>query len=297
MHSWELSERILRVASLSQLESDAAQYVRLLGFEHHVYVLKMPRALGNQSVGDYQLHNLHNEAWQSLYGGWNDVDQPVTDVRVEYARAGLPATSWSVDRGVAHTRADLARGARGVLRAANAVGLRGGITIPIAEPGISWGLMTFSTSATSNLRALAPLVAPALYFASCLNASVRRLLGKSSATPSLSAREREILRWVAAGKSSWEIACILSLSEHTVNYHLQRSARKLHVHGRQAACARLGAQSDRDLARRSRGEGIATAVLRPARTGAVNWPCPASSGLARRTRDCSRWSCDNHHHR
>ncbi len=238
MHSWELSERILRVASLSQLERDAAQCVRLLGFEHHVYVLKMPRTLGNQGAGDFQLHNLRDEAWQSLYGGWNDVERAATDVRVEHARAGLPATAWSVDSGVAHTRADLARGARGVLRTANAVGLRGGVTIPIAAPGISWGLMTFSTSATSNLRELAPLVAPALYFASCLNASVRRLLGASTETPSLSTRECEILRWVAAGKSSWDIAGILSLSEHTVNYHLQRSARKLHVHGRQAACAR-----------------------------------------------------------
>lgn len=238
MQPWELSERILRVASLSQLEEQVAQGVRQLGFEHHALVVKMPHAPGVQGAGDYQLHNLKGEAWQSLYGGWNDPNKPSTDVRIQHARAGLPATSWSVDTGVAHTRADLARNARGVLRSAHAVGLRGGITIPILAPGVSWGLMTMSTSRTNNLRELAPLVAPALYFASCLTASVRRLQGKRAPAPQLSERECDILRWVAVGKTSWDIACILSISEHTVNYHLQRVARKLNVHGRQAASAR-----------------------------------------------------------
>ncbi len=238
MHPWEFSERILRVTTLSQLERDTAQCVRLLGFEHHVYVLKMPRARGEQDAGDYQLHNLDDGAWQALYAGWNDASQQLTDVRVKHARAGLPATAWSVDAGVANTRADLARSARSVLRTANAVGLRGGITIPLSSPGISWGLMTFSTPSTSNLRDLAPLVAPALYFASCVNASVRRLLGSAAPAPALSSRECEILCWVCVGKTSWDIARILSISEHTVNYHLQRAASKLRVHGRQAACAR-----------------------------------------------------------
>lgn len=238
MHPWEFSERILRVASLPELERDAALCARQLGFEHHVYVVKMPRPLGTGDASDYQTHNLSSDAWQTLYGGWNDEQRSATDVRIQHARAGLPATSWSVDAGVAHTRADLARGARSVLRSARAVGLRGGITIPIASPGINWGLMTFSTQATGNLRDLAPLIAPALYFASCVAASVRRLHGSTSPPPALSTRECDILSWVSVGKTSWDIARILSISEHTVNYHLQRAAKKLSVHGRQAACAR-----------------------------------------------------------
>ena len=35
----------------------------------------------------------------------------------------------------------------------------------------------------------------------------------------LSHREREILQWTADGKSSGEIAIILSISESTVNFH------------------------------------------------------------------------------
>jgi Autoinducer binding domain len=166
MLPWEFSERILRVASLSDLERDAAQYSRLLGFEHHAYVLKMPVPVCDQDAGDYQLHNLNGEAWQALYGGWNDEERQSTDVRVRHVRAGLPATSWSVDAGVSHTHNDIARSAQGILRTAHTVGLRGGVTVPIFSPGASWGLMTFSTQNTSNLRDLAPLVAPALCFLS-----------------------------------------------------------------------------------------------------------------------------------
>ncbi|QXI26844.1 autoinducer binding domain-containing protein [Pseudomonas vanderleydeniana] len=42
----------------------------------------------------------------------------------------------------------------------------------------------------------------------------------------LSTREAEILRWIADGKCSRSISEILSLSEHTVNYHVKSIQRK-----------------------------------------------------------------------
>ena len=45
----------------------------------------------------------------------------------------------------------------------------------------------------------------------------------------LSRRELECLRWSAAGKSSDEIAIILSLSSHTVTAYLKTAMKKLHV--------------------------------------------------------------------
>jgi LuxR family quorum sensing-dependent transcriptional regulator len=41
--------------------------------------------------------------------------------------------------------------------------------------------------------------------------------------PPLSPRERECLKWVAAGKTDWEIGEILSLSEKTVNIYVERA--------------------------------------------------------------------------
>jgi DNA-binding CsgD family transcriptional regulator len=43
----------------------------------------------------------------------------------------------------------------------------------------------------------------------------------------LTGREISCLRWVAKGKSSWEIGGILRISEHTVNFHVKNAMAKL----------------------------------------------------------------------
>jgi DNA-binding NarL/FixJ family response regulator len=61
----------------------------------------------------------------------------------------------------------------------------------------------------------------------------------ASAFPGLSTREVEVLGLLAEGLRYDEIAVRLSLSVRTVNSHLQRIYRKLHVHSATAAVARL----------------------------------------------------------
>jgi len=53
----------------------------------------------------------------------------------------------------------------------------------------------------------------------------------------LSARELECLRWAAVGKTSWETALILGVSERTVNFHFGNVFGKLKVNNKQAAVA------------------------------------------------------------
>jgi DNA-binding NarL/FixJ family response regulator len=53
----------------------------------------------------------------------------------------------------------------------------------------------------------------------------------------LTARQAEVLRLVAAGKSNREIATELVISEHTVARHLQNMFMKLDVSSRSAATA------------------------------------------------------------
>lgn len=50
--------------------------------------------------------------------------------------------------------------------------------------------------------------------------------------PKLSAREQEILKWCAMGKSSWEIGQILNCTEAGVNYHFCNIRRKFGVSSR-----------------------------------------------------------------
>lgn len=53
----------------------------------------------------------------------------------------------------------------------------------------------------------------------------------------LSLRELESLRWISLGKTSWETAAILGVSEHTVNFHVRNVCSKLQAPNRQAAVA------------------------------------------------------------
>lgn len=54
----------------------------------------------------------------------------------------------------------------------------------------------------------------------------------------LSNREKECLLWTAEGKTSWETANILGVSERTVVFHLQNAAKKLKSTNRIQAVAR-----------------------------------------------------------
>jgi DNA-binding NarL/FixJ family response regulator len=70
-------------------------------------------------------------------------------------------------------------------------------------------------------------------------ARVEALARKAAATTAsgLTAREVEVLRLVAAGKTNHEIAAELFLSDHTVRRHLQNIFAKLDVSSRAAATA------------------------------------------------------------
>jgi DNA-binding CsgD family transcriptional regulator len=48
-----------------------------------------------------------------------------------------------------------------------------------------------------------------------------------AATPRLTPREAEILRWTMDGKTTWAVGNILGISEATVNFHLRNVFRKL----------------------------------------------------------------------
>jgi LuxR family quorum sensing-dependent transcriptional regulator len=59
---------------------------------------------------------------------------------------------------------------------------------------------------------------------------IRALHGEAApANPKLTAREREVLTWAAAGKTAWETSEILNLAEKTVRTHLESIRRKLNV--------------------------------------------------------------------
>jgi DNA-binding CsgD family transcriptional regulator len=74
-----------------------------------------------------------------------------------------------------------------------------------------------------------------------MHEAVRRLAFPKEPAPVeilLTARERESLLWVIGGKTSWEIAKILGVSENTVIFHINNAKRKLDANSRTQAAAK-----------------------------------------------------------
>ena len=55
-------------------------------------------------------------------------------------------------------------------------------------------------------------------------------MGEPPASPTLTAREREVIQLLAEGKSSKEVACVLNLSTKTAETHRSNIMRKLDIH-------------------------------------------------------------------
>ena len=64
---------------------------------------------------------------------------------------------------------------------------------------------------------------------------MRSLLRPHPIKKVLTDREREVLAWIAMGKSSWETSVILGLSERTVNWFIAEAAQKLDASNRTQA--------------------------------------------------------------
>lgn len=121
-------------------------------------------------------------------------------------------------------------------------GLKNGISMPIHSPQGELGV--FSLALDRRLVAAQDVTQHAMPYvqllASHLHEAVRRVFELASPVGKLqlTTREQECLRWIADGKTSWEIGQLLGMSERTVNFHLNNAMVKLDVCNRQHAVAK-----------------------------------------------------------
>lgn len=125
-----------------------------------------------------------------------------------------------------------------VMNQASEHGLKEGFSVPIYS---SSGEQTCITMGGGNLD-IPPRGRNAIHLVSIYSCHRAQQLGSpfsgsfaSRKTYVLSGRERECLRWVARGKTDWEVGEILKISEHTANAHVRRAMHKLDAYTRTQA--------------------------------------------------------------
>lgn len=103
-----------------------------------------------------------------------------------------------------------------------------------------FGFSKIPGSLTPRHANLLEMLVPHLHVAliRALNGVKKKPRTSKAKPPSLTKREHEILQWLGSGKTNWEIAQVLNISEHTVKNHVQRVLVKLKVNTRAQAVAK-----------------------------------------------------------
>ena len=209
----QFDERAGRCTSQAELAALLGDAVRELDFDH--FALLHHASLRAGGAGLIRLDNYPSGWSLELVASGFAVDDPVhlacgrTNIGFAWGQLGalVPLTS--------RHRQILARSARH--------GLGEGFTVPANVPGEPGGSCSFAVRQGRRLP-MRNLACAELLGAHAFGAA-RRLRGYPAfgAHPHLSRRELQCLRLVAAGKTDWEIACILGIGEATVRQYVKRA--------------------------------------------------------------------------
>lgn len=120
-----------------------------------------------------------------------------------------------------------------------AYGLEYGVTFALHGPQGQFGTLSLSLEA-SDIDQAQWLIRRQMGILlmlrdAVLQAALRVMAQTPAAQIKLTQREKEILRWGAFGKTSWEISNICSCSEANVDFHFKNIRRKFSVSSRSAA--------------------------------------------------------------
>lgn len=191
------------------------------GLEQYGFCACLITQLPLTRVSRWQEHILANCWPQEWYQHYNAIGHFRHDPCVAQCRRTADPFLWSEV-----SRKNLVAPARWVLDEATEFGLRQGICVPVHAPFAPPAVVTMSGEIVDLEPATRHIVC--LLARQALQAVSRLRSGSGdSAMPVLSGREREVLRWVADGKTAWEVSRILCLSEHTVLTHQRNAKQKL----------------------------------------------------------------------
>ncbi len=218
-------DKLRSAPDLSAIATILEDALKRFGFDRYAYLLIHPPG------GPYEPVYIGNypETWSEHYVANDYVN---IDPVMPAATAAIVPINWQE----LYARLPTRSAQRRVLDEAGDFGLRGGITVPVHGPGTGFATMNVAANVPDQSfgelwrqnRHLLHLIA--LYS----HEAVTRV-GTGPAPrkiPQLAPRERECLLWTARGKTAWEVAGILGLSQETVVHYLKAAAAKLGVHNK-----------------------------------------------------------------
>lgn len=226
MESWQE----IQIQSLLSTENEIELFAALsraaneLGFEYCAYGMRMPLSISKPKV--FMLNN-YSQDWQQRYVQENYL---AVDPTVAHGTRSVMPLVWT-DK--------VFSSCRPFWEEARAHGLRVGWAQSCYNAMGVGGLLTLARS-HDNLSAkeLGDRSLRMTWLAQAAHEGMARLLVSKlmpEASVELSAREIEVLRWTAEGKTSGDVREIMQISERTVNFHINNTLIKLGAANKTAA--------------------------------------------------------------
>lgn len=221
---------LLSIESEKELFDRVAEAARQLGFEYCAYGIRMPVPISRPKVA---LFNNYTAQWQRCY---EERHYLAVDPTVRHALSSTLPVVWS-NR--------LFESATEMWEEARSHGLRVGWAQASRDQCGAVGLLTLARSMEElTTHELTAHQAQMSWLAQYAHAGMTRLLTPRLAPESrtvLTAREKEVLRWTAEGKTAYEISQILCVAERTVNFHINNAIIKLNTSNKTQAAVKASA--------------------------------------------------------
>ncbi len=208
-------ETLLTANNETEFFAALSAAARELGFDHCAYGMRLPWPITSPKL---VLVNNYSAEWQQRYA---EKGYLAVDPTVQHGMKSVLPLVWT--ESVFEGCRDFWEDARGhglnvgmAQSSYNAMGVGGLLTLARSHEALS----------EAELRKNALKVQWLTQYAT---EGMTRLVqaNKEADTPSLTAREVEVLRWTAEGKTSSEVGQIMNISERTVNFHINNSLVKL----------------------------------------------------------------------
>ncbi|HYD80170.1 MAG TPA: autoinducer binding domain-containing protein [Paucimonas sp.] len=221
---------LLDIQSEEDLFGEIELAAKEMGFEYCAYGIQMPIPVSRPAV---LMFNNYSSEWQRCYQerGYLEIDPTV--------RHGLSSTLPVV------WNDELFASAPELWEEARGHGLHFGWAQASRDRTGAVGMLTLARSAEQlTENELAVNHAKMAWLTQYAHAGMSRLLVPKHVPEStivLTAREKEVLRWTAEGKTAGEVAQILSMSERTVNFHVNNIVVKFGASNKTQAAVKAAA--------------------------------------------------------
>ena len=198
-----------------------------LGFDQTLFAVLKSK---EEPIENAFLRSNYSKEWRDTYDSnkLGYVDPTVTHC----LKSTIPLL-WTPDN---FTRPDQ----KNMYEECTSYGLRSGIIFPIHGPNGEFGMMSFVSEQLADPKSQKDML-HSMALLSIIRDYVFESSKKFLVTPEaeiqivLTPREKEVVKWTVAGKSSWEISKILNCSESTINFHLSNIRLKFNVNTKQQA--------------------------------------------------------------